>query len=188
MRLQSFRPGRFLDGPRWFLDFEHLFERVLRTIRACQRAIGASGAWLDGSSGPSWSATQTFARFSTGAEHLGRGKTPSHQRTRTDRAPSAHRRTRAHGRAERHLSTVGPPAAARRLVQPTATPLGSATGAPPEPRTGPPDRLLRRPQTLSKPWTQACGSGGARMAHRAARSASSPPWDNTIDSDPRGIR
>lgn len=55
-------------APRWLLDFEQVFERVLRTIRACQSAFRTSGRGPDGSSGPSWSVLQTFACFSTGTE------------------------------------------------------------------------------------------------------------------------
>ena len=61
LRLQSCGPGRLLGR---LLGFEQAFERVLRTILACQRAIGAPGAGPDGSSGPSWSVLQTFACIS----------------------------------------------------------------------------------------------------------------------------
>lgn len=166
LRLQSYQvagPGRHPATPGRLPGFEHLVERVLRTIRACQRAIGASAAGPDGSSGPSWSVLQTFACFLLVPKYSAEAEAPSHQRTRTSRAPSAKVCGHTHRHPERcrnqaHLH--GRRNDVRRGVQHPRKPIHGASL----------ETLRTAPETPSDPsrrrYTCIQGPAGVRMAHK----------------------
>ena len=100
----------------------------------------------------------------------------------------AHMCTDAHRCAERLLGAAGARTVTRRPVQPTAAAPGNPPRAPPEPRTGLPERLLRPSQTSPKPLDTGLRVQGRQNGVQSATTPRCPPWDNTSESIPRGVR